>query len=173
MEDSQNIKSQNDFTDKDNKFVLKLVARFILFFGAAWFLFGFYELFETLHYKKIGVTTNGVIVKKYTDEGAWRYYALFKVNETEYEATNKFSSFTDDDLFKIGDSVEIIYNPKNPERCRFNTDHDMQLPSIMCFSVGLAIAAFIFIGYKNKQLDPVFYQDISRLFKQRTQNHVL
>lgn len=109
--------------------------------------------------KNFIITTGTVIDYKVTtswtnsDHGAgpsqeaYAEIAEFEINGTIYTATNSISSTSG--VKNIGDTVQIAYNPENPNDCIFITPNN-KLALIIAFSIGIVFfiaAGCMLFGY--------------------------
>jgi hypothetical protein len=128
---------------------------FLTVFGSVFLIIGYNEFDISYELRNNGIKAEGIVKNRYrsttTDHDVTVYEVLFKTREGRtYEVENHFG--TQDDLYQIGDSLEVIYLPNDPMVSRFNTTRELYRTYETTAVIGFVFATvglFLVLNYKK------------------------
>ncbi|MEN7550760.1 DUF3592 domain-containing protein [Rapidithrix thailandica] len=118
-----------------------------LFIGAISLISGIYEVFRRQTLLKYGNKTKGIVFKleeEIGSGGAVMYFPVMRFTTAKKEwITKKSSTGSSFSQLKIGDKIEIIYDPENPYNAEILNSSYYSLPVIFIL-VGLSFWIYYF-----------------------------
>ena len=134
---------------------MKTEARLIIFFVIGLFVcyLGYYQLQETQQLLDSGVKTTATVVDlvkraKGTDDTHHKYSAVFRYKTqagSAHRVTSSYASYPAP--YDIGEEVEIIYNPNDPEDYKVDSFWGLYRWVIFAFFFGGMIVVISGVGY--------------------------
>jgi|GEM_PF-2258113 len=130
---------------------------FLTVFGSVFLIIGYNEFDISYELRNNGIKAEGIVKNRYrsttTDHDVTIYKVLFKTREGRtYEVENHFGTL--DDLYQIGDSVEVMYLPNDPMVSRFNTRRELYGTYEATAGIGFVFTTVgLFLVLKYKKVD--------------------
>jgi len=158
---------------KNKGLVVEYTIIFIAFLVfLVWTIDEVLQLNKIYHIKKNGIKTNAIIIKKYTGSGAEDFYGVFTRYKT-IKGTFKEGKYLipyDDYLkYKIGDSIEVIYNRINPDLSTLYRKNIELWNTVFFIILGAPLTIFMFLllianphGNKTRAIIDSIMHKISR-----------